>query len=86
MMDSYMQCCRSGVAQGLLWDWGAEDAQAMVGSVGLQATSQTSGYSGSNRMCATMRFVSTCQARIPLPLVPTSLQHGVENRHIPDVH
>lgn len=77
-MDSHMQCC--GVARGLLWDWGAEDAQAMVGSVGLQATSQTSGYSGSNRMCATMRFVSTCQARIPFPLVPISLQHDVGNR------
>ena len=48
----------------------------MVGSVGLQATSQTSGYRGSSRMCATMRLVSACQARIPFPTVPTSLQHG----------
>ncbi len=46
----------------------------MVGSVGLQAKSQTSGNWGSSRMCATMRFVSTCQARMPFPTVPTSLR------------
>ena len=46
----------------------------MVGSVGLQAMSQTSGNWGSSRMCATMRFVFTCQARMPFPTVPTSLQ------------
>lgn len=58
----------------LLWEWGLEEAQAMVGSVGLQATSQTSGNRGSSRMCAIMRLVSTCHAFIPLPTVPTSLQ------------
>ena len=51
----------------------------MVGSVGLQATSQTSGYRGSRRMCATMRLVSACQARMPFPTVPTSLQQGIQH-------
>ncbi len=73
-LNSILRICAYWSAQAVTpGPWAEEEAQAKEGSAGLQATWHTSGKEGSSRTCATMRFVSTCHALMPLPTVPTSL-------------